>query len=248
MIPVILESIICFIMFLSGLFILFKIKKTEQNKKLVNYILSFIAFIFYVALVLVHYFLTKGGINGDLPLANVSPLIFSTVFFANFLPNKIRKYYHILIVSFIGAMFVVGVFLYLVKDLITNSYSYDPWMYFDGISHLAVSLLGIWLILTNQINLNKFDFGISLISQYILLFIVIILNIVFKTNFFGLSITSNHNIYGFTFNPWIFSFSIYFIGLALILIIGYFAAKHFQLKYRKRREMAETQKTINIQM
>ncbi|MBR5439665.1 MAG: hypothetical protein IKV61_05585 [Clostridia bacterium] len=194
-----------------------------KNVKLTNFILFLIIYGFYLLLVLTVYFdvgFYDWNFQNTLPTANVSPFMFFTLPLIFILPKKIKKYYIALIsllsLGMLGATIVNCTYFSSIK------YAFHVHFIFDHISHLTLSLLGIYFIRSKQIEFNKRE---VVIGGSIIIFVAILmllLNIYFDTSFFGLSLNGKHNIYNniLVENSYI-SALIYFSGLTLILIVGY---------------------------
>ena len=94
----------------------------------------------------------------------------------------------------------------------------------DYTAHILLSLFGIYLVRSEQVDLTPVA---ALISGSVIFgsaLLMLILNLIFDTSFFGLSLSGKHNIYNvvLTDNSYI-SVSLYFIGLSGVLALGYFA-------------------------
>ena len=96
----------------------------------------------------------------------------------------------------------------------------------DHISHLSLSLFGVYLAKSKQVTLNKKDciLGGSLIV--LIAFMMMAINIVFGTAFFGLALNEKYNIYNMVVvSNCYLSALIYFAGLIFVLTSGYFYIK-----------------------
>jgi hypothetical protein len=89
-------------------------------------------------------------------------------------------------------------------------------------AHILISLFGVYLVKTGQVELNKRS---CILSSMIIIGSAVgmmILNIIFDTAFFGLSLNGKHNIYNniLTDSSYL-SAALYFIGLCAVLGMGY---------------------------
>ena len=102
----------------------------------------------------------------------------------------------------------------------------------DYTNHIILSLWGIYLIKSKQITLNRKDSNISSLILISIATIMLILNIIFDTAFFGLSLNGNHNIYNVVLvkNSYL-SALIYYLGMLFVLSLGYIFQK--LLNYKK---------------
>ena len=92
----------------------------------------------------------------------------------------------------------------------------------DYVAHIALSLWGVYFIKSRQVELTKRNNATSAGIIIGAAFIMLILNVIFDTSFFGLSLNGKHNIYNsvITENSYL-SAVLYFLGLICVLGIGY---------------------------
>jgi hypothetical protein len=199
-----------------------------KNTKVVNVFLFTIIFglyVFYVLINLFRYGSNSPYFHGVLATANISSFMFSVlpiIYFSNL--GRQRLYFLVSLLS-------VGMLLSPVFNAVTYAvcnYPFDILPILDYICHLLFSLWGIYLAKSRQIEVNKKEaFLSSLIIIFVAVF-MIILNCIFDTSFFGLSLTGKHNIYGHIIvqSSWL-SAIIYFVGLTIVLCVGYIFIKCF---------------------
>ena len=195
-----------------------------KNTKLTNTILIVVILVCYIALVLFE--LIKCGVYDwnfqyTLPVANVSPFMFTSLIIYIFLPKRIKEYWSRLI-----GLLSLGMLLATILDCssrISTSYAFHFDFLLNYIAHLSLSLLGIYLYKSNQIDLNVKK---SIISGCLLLGValtMLILNAIFNTSFFGLSTNDTYNIYLWVLAPtWYLSALLYFLGVTCVMLGGYF--------------------------
>ena len=225
---IIIKTAVALLVFVGGVILLPFLNKRNVNKMLINYILSGTALFFYLLLIIFNGIYHKWDmqtIQDVNPLSKMSPFIFATVFFINFAPKTIKKYYYTILSTLILAMAGVGIFAALVDGLMNDMDYFVIWMYFDSFSHISIALLGLWLVISNQITYERKMLLKCLMTLYSFLMILVIINIIFRTNFFGLSVYGEHNIYGIVIDPWILSFAVYFAGLTGIVAADWFLCK-----------------------
>ena len=208
--------------------------KYMKNQKLWNAVFCLFVFGLYYACVLV-VFLDVGANDWNflntLPIANVSPFTFTLAPIILIMPNVLKKPFHLLI-----SLLSVGMFLSPVISCIFNAsrnYVFEIQFLFDYLAHFLVSLWGIYLVKSNQVNLDKIS---AIISGSIMLFVsiaMLILNLILDTSFFGLSLKGKHNIYNVVLveNSYL-SALIFFLGLTAVLALGYALCKLIK-KYSK---------------
>ena len=231
---IIIQCIVSILAFAGGVILVIFLNKRKANKTLVNLILSGIALFFYILMILfdgVYHKWDLEMILDVIPLSRMSPFIFATVFFINFVPQGVRKYYHTILSTFFLAMASVGMFSSLADGLMNDINYFVVWMYFDSFSHLAIALLGLWLVLSGQVTFERKTLFKCLGILYVFLFLLIIVNLIFKTNFFGFSVYGDHNIYNIVINPWLASFAAYFAGLTVIVVADWLLMKAISKKH-----------------
>ena len=155
-----------------------------------------------------------------LPIANVSPFMFAVIPLFFLFPTRIRKYL-LLIIPLISVGMIMSPVLSCIYFASIN-YKFHISFCLGYLSHFAVALWGLYLVYTKQVELKVRD---SLISGSLLIgvaLVMLVLNLIFKTAFFGLSLYGNHNIYNMVLvsNSYL-SALIYFLGLMLVLVTSY---------------------------
>lgn len=163
--------------------------------------------------------------HNALPCANVSPFMFCITPIVLVLPKNIRKHFMLLI-----SLLIVGMFLSTVINCVYNSainYKFHFHFLLDYINHFALSLWGVYLVKSGQVELTKRN---CLISGSLLLgvaTIMLFINLIFDTAFFGLSLYGKHNIYNVVLtSSSLLSAFLYYVGVVGVLIMG-FIAQHF---------------------
>ena len=194
-----------------------------KNTRVVNgifFITIFSLYIIYVVQVLLIQGASSIYFHGVLASANISPFMFSILPLIYFSRGKMQKHLYLLV-----SLLSVGMILSPVMNAITyavNEYPFNILSLMDYIAHLLLSLWGVYLVKSNQVCLKKRDCVFSALIIIAVALAMLILNLIFDTTFFGLSLTGRHNIYGNVLvdNSYL-SASIYFSGLSVILLAGY---------------------------
>ena len=89
-------------------------------------------------------------------------------------------------------------------------------------AHVVLSIWGVFLVKSGQVKLDRRDCFISGSMIIGVAFTMMILNVIFDTSFFGLSLNGKHNIYNSVIvDSSALSALIYFVGLVLVLFLGY---------------------------
>lgn len=217
--------------YLISLFILvilyvLSIIKMKHSKDKTLKILSYLPLVvFTIQLFAIVYWLVKVGPNdwnfkNVLPIANVSPFMFIIVILVMFLPTKSREYFNTLISLLSFAMLIASLINLLFNAL--RNYNFYFVFLLDSINHVLFSLYGIYLYKTNQ---TFKDLKNNLISGSLIVVVAIcmlIINVIFDTSFFGLSLLGKHNIYNVVISEnSIVSVLVYFIGLIIALFVGF---------------------------
>ena len=211
-----------------------------KNTKLFNFIFPAVVFVCYLCVV-VRVYVSVGfndwNFKNTLPIANVSPFMFTLVGVIFLFPKGIRKHLYLLI-----SLLSVGMLLSSIFACIYNaSINYKFHFHFlaDYISHITLSLWGVYLIKTKQVRLKNRN---VIISSSIILgvaFTMLILNVIFDTAFFGLSLNGKHNIYNniLTDNSYL-SAALYFTGLLFVLFLGYLYSLLFAKKEKANMKVS----------
>lgn len=227
MIANIIDLSFTILIYTIGIIHLFKYYK-KLDTKLSNIIFSFIIFIPYIVLLYFAYKMSKQyNINAfvySLPISNISPLMFTLTIVALIDIKILKKSIYNLYAYLIIGMGLAA----LLSDIgsLVQGIPYNIYRTMDSISHVSMSLFGIYLVLSNQIEINKKSFIKAVITIYSIVLTIIIINLIFDTSFFGLSLRGKHNIYQLvlTSNSFI-SLLIYITGLFGVLIVSYFIQK-----------------------
>lgn len=205
----------------------FFLMKYFTNQLITNIIFCVVVVTCYGVGLLINY--QHNGIHdwnftNALPTANVSPFMFAVcpIFFA--LPKSIRKYFGTLI-----ALLVVGMILSPVFSCVYNfsiQYKFHPSFLLNYFGHIALALWGIYLVQSKQCKLKVKECLIGGAIIVSVAFTMMILNVIFDQSFFGLSLNGKHNIYNIVLvkNSFLSAF-LYFTGLGIVLLIGYYFQK-----------------------
>ena len=218
--------------------------KRFKNAKIVNIVFIATAFICYVALsvkVCIDVGFDDWNFQNTLPTANVSPFMFATLPLSLILPKKARKAWFLLI-SLLSVGMLFAVVLGCVYRAVIN-YKFHLSFMLDHVSHLALSLFGIYLVKSGQVELkvkNCLKSGSLIVSVAATM---MILNVALGTSFFGLSFNGGHNIYNMRLvdNGYL-SALLYFVGLVAVLITGYFYVKALSAKKRTDKDLSEKER------
>ena len=200
------------------------ISKYNKKSELVNCAFSITIFLIYLFCVISIY-LDVGfydwNLQNALPTGNVSPFMYTFIFVSLLLPKSIKRYVYTLVglLSFpmvcAGLLSCIG---YIMRD-----YAFHLTIFLDAFTHVLVSVFGVYLAKSGQIDFKKhkevlISGGVILVVAAIML----ILNLIFKTAFFGLSIYGNHSIYNIVLvDNGIVNAIIYFVGAVIVLSIGF---------------------------
>ena len=198
-----------------------------KYKNLVNLIFAIVIFTLYLYTVRYMYFdvgPNDWNFKNTLPTANVSPFMFCLTPLTLLMPRVIRKHLFTLISLLSLGMVIAG--LGGALGYMARNYAFHWHITFDCAAHVVISLWGVYLLKSGQAELTpkKATQGGSIIVGVAVLMLV--LNLIFKTAFFGLSLYGEHNIYNNKiFESGIVSAMAYFLGLCFVLFAGYFYQK-----------------------
>ena len=116
-------------------------------------------------------------------------------------------------------MLVAGIFNCVFN--IARNYRFHWHMGLDSILHASVSLYGIYLVRTGRARLDKKTCLIGGAFMWVVAGCMLLLNVIFHTAFFGLSVYGEHNIYGVVLSDsGVVSAVIYFVGMTIVLALG----------------------------
>ena len=191
--------------------------------RLVNMIASLSVYLMYLSLVYVVYSdvgFYDWNFQNTLPMANVSPFMFSVMPLTWILPKGARKYLYLLI-----SLLSVGMLFSAISSSLYNAiigYKFHWHFMLDYVAHLILSAWGIYLVKSGQVILCKRDCLISGSLIVGVAFVMMMLNVMLDTAFFGLSLSGKHNIYNNVIvDSSALSALIYFVGLVVVLLLGY---------------------------
>jgi hypothetical protein len=201
------------------------LSKMQNHQKIINFIFSITVALIYMYCLITIYIsvgFNDWNFQNALPTANVSPFTYTLVIVSFLFPKKIR--YHVLyLISLLSfAMFCAGALSCV--SYILRHYKFHLNIAMDAFVHVVLSLYGVYIVKSKQIKLNeKKD---AIISGCLILGVaafMLVINLIFKTAFFGLSMYGNHSIYNIVVvDNGIVSAIIYFIGLSGVLVAGYY--------------------------
>ena len=191
--------------------------------RLVNIIASLSVYLMYLSLVYVVYSdvgFYDWNFQNTLPMANVSPFMFSVMPLTWILPKGAKKYLYLLI-----SLLSVGMLFSAISSSLYNAiigYKFHWHFMLDYVAHLILSAWGIYLVKSGQVTLCKRDCLISGSLIVGVAFVMMMLNVMLDTAFFGLSLNGKHNIYNNVIvDSSALSALIYFVGLVVVLLLGY---------------------------
>lgn len=216
--------LITIFVFLVIYVVVFIIMKRFTNKAITNLIFFLLVLpLYFVHLILIYLDVGPHDWNfiNALPTGNISPFMFFIVPLFFFLPPKVRKYFGSAI-SLLSLGMLLAPIISCIRYFVVD-YQYHFKFLLDFIPHIALSLWGVYLVQSEQTSLNVKE---NLIGGALIVGVVItmlIINVIFDTSFFGLSLRGKHNIYNVVLvkNSFL-SALIYFTGLGVVLVGGYF--------------------------
>ena len=236
-------------MYILTLFILLAIyfgiiysTKFMKRTGIFNVFFAIFPLILYIPLVLIVYFdvgFNDWNFQNVLPTANVSPFMSTICALFLVLPNKVKKYFAT-VISFLSFGMLLSPIIGCIRNA-TIHYAFHPHFLLDYLAHIVLSAWGIYLVKTNQVVDTTKDRVISALFVPTIALIMLILNVIFDTAFFGLNLHGKHSIYNvvFTSNSYVNAI-VYFVGLFLIMLLG-----HFYTKYCAKALDAKFQKNNN---
>ena len=209
----------------------------SANKKLINAVFCLTPFVLHVFTMLKVYLdvgATDWNFLNTLPVANVSPFTFCVLPVYFVLPKNIKRYFLTLISLLSVGMILSPLFSCVYFQSI--AYKFHPSFFLGYTAHFVLSFWGVYLVKTEQVDLKIKDClaGGGIIVAVAI--IMTILNVIFDTAFFGLSLNGKHNIYNMVLveNSYL-SAILYFAGLIGVMVLGYFYQRLFSRTTKKTK-------------
>ena len=216
-------AVILLALYVAGLYALRYVK----DKRWPNIVLPPMIFTCYLYVVITMY-LDVGfhdwNFQNTLPTANVSPFTYCLALLSLVLPKKAKEYVYTLI-----SLLSFGVLGAGMLSCISNAardYAFHWTITLDSFAHVALSWFGVYLVKSGQVRLEPRKCLFSGLFIVGVAVVMMLLNVIFHTNFFGLSFRGEHNIYNMVLCESAYlSAGIYFLGLCAVLTVGYFYQK-----------------------
>lgn len=231
--------IIALLIFAAVYILVISLMKHMSRTKIANAVFAAISVICYISLVVTIY--KDVGPNdwnfrNALPTANVSPFMFASLIIYLFLPEKAKKYWSVLIsLLSLGMLLSVGI---TCVSRARIHYKFHFHFLWDYIAHLSLSLFGVYLVRSKQVQLNKKNCFVGGSLIVITALVMLVINVIFNTSFFGLSLNDDYNIYNMVLAPNCYlSALLYFGGLLLVLLAGRVYVSFFENKKKSKKEM-----------
>lgn len=187
-------------------------------------ILVFIPYLYGVIYMYIDVGVQDWNFQNTLPTANVSPFMYCLTLLTVVMPKKAKEYVFTLIALLSLGLFGAGMLTCISNAM--RDYAFHWMIFLDAFAHVALSWFGIYLVKSGQ---AKLEIVHSLISGCMIVCVAVlmlILNLIFRTSFFGLNLYGDHNIYNMViFTNGYVSALMYFIGLCAVLVLGYFYQK-----------------------
>jgi hypothetical protein len=105
----------------------------------------------------------------------------------------------------------------------------------DSIAHLSFGLFTYYLMKSGQVRIDKRNLGFYIVNCLVVVIGIIMINLIFRTKFFGLSFFGKHNIYRLVISDSaLVSCMVYVAGLLLVVLGGYLIYKIVTRKGSKK--------------
>ena len=168
------------------------------------------------------YYKPEAGNFRFLVFDNISPFTFTFMPFLVLFRGKVAEFFKsaiaFLSVGMIVAMMITPQYAYLMNFNNTAGVDY----LLDALCHLNCSLFGIYLVLTGQVKLSYKNFVRSVIFMYSAITLVVAMNYIFGTNFFGMCPYGGYSIYMFNlFEDYWATLLAYYLGVLGVLYTGF---------------------------
>ena len=176
---------------------------------------------------------------------NISPFTFTFMPCMILLKGKIAEFFKsaiaFLSIGMIIAMLVSPHYAYYMDFVHTAELHY----LFDAMAHLNCSLFGIYLVLTGQVKLTYKNFVRAAVFMYTVITLMVTLNAVFGTNFFGMCPYGGYSIYMINiFEEYWATLLAYYLGVMLVLYLGF--EFNYAVNRLGKRTLAFADKTDGI--
>ena len=153
---------------------------------------------------------------------NISPFTFTFMPFLVLFRGKVAEFFKsaiaFLSMGMIIAMLITPQYAYLYNFNDTAGLDY----LLDALCHLNCSLFGMYLVLTGQVKLNYKSFMRALIFMYSVITLVVVMNHIYGTNFFGMCPYGGYSIYMFNlFEDYWATLLAYYLGVLVVLYTGF---------------------------
>ena len=217
------------LLFAFGIVLLRKLPKKSLKIEKYLIIVSFVSYVFEILKIGLVMGFTRDAFFYALPLGNVSPFVFTLAFISLFFPERIRKNIRPLLIILSFGFLVAGFGLTII-NFVTNQ-PFVPSAIFDVIPHILLALLGIYYYESYNEEYSLKHYVFAGIFMILVALVMLGINAIFNTSFFGLNPYGNHNIY--FHNPirnCLLSNIVYFVGLLLAEVLGFLFQKLIHLK------------------
>ncbi len=207
-----------------------------KRERLFEVIFPFCTFALYLCCVA--YIAVDAGVHdwnfhNALPTANVSPFTYCLTTFIFAFPKRIKRYLYTLVALLSLGLLCAGAITCVFNSI--RGYAFHWQIALDSFLHGALSLFGVYLVKSGRVRL---DIKSCLIGGGIIVGVAAVmmgLNAILRTSFFGLSVYGEHNIYNVVVckNGYL-SAGLYFIGLCAVLAVGGLFQKLVNFKRAKK--------------
>ena len=229
MIGYVISLIILISSYTAALFFLFK---RDRDIPYLEYLLPITVMVLYLANVIwIYHDVGPNDWNflNALPMQNLSPFSYCLCFLSAFLPKKVRAPIYAMFALLSVGMLCAGILE--IASYIPRNYAFHLILILGTTPHFLLSFFGIYLIRRQKINLS----GKTMLWGYLLpiaiAIVMLIINCIFHTAYFGLSVYGDHNIYSVVISDYAaVSILAYFFGLCFVLAIGYLLQRFLVLR------------------
>ena len=180
--------------------------------------------------------------DGFMTLENISPFICTIILLTPFMSEKIKDFANCAI-AFLGfgmflALYISPGFSYFVSHNYTANFMHVS----EAVCHLAMSLYGFYLILSNKVKLRWENFGKSIVFIYTAIGFGVFLNWCFHLGNFGMDMYGDYSIYFLDiFGSFEITFVAYLLGVLATLTMGYLVGMFLDWFSRPKEEPQMTE-------
>ncbi len=189
------------------------------NVKVLNVMFIIVDLVFFIVWSYASYL--RGWTDGFMMLDNISPFIMTMIPLSVFVKDGVREAFKsataFLWVGMFVALIVSPQQAYIFSENTEASLAYSS----EAACHLIASLYGIYLIITEQVQINLKSWRRALVFLYSAIGFGVVMNYIFHLDNFGMDPYGNYSIYMIDiFGSFWATFAAYLLGVLVVITLG----------------------------